>query len=773
MSNARQRRFLFAALVVASGFGVVKLVGPTSAPAIPSDPEEISGPRCDSRVEFAAYLRVVGLPLTGREVSIDASSATISVLLPTCELEFAGVPRFSWQLTARPAGSTAALNGSGMLTPSLRLDRTGTYQVRLTACPGGCLVRRERGGVIRFPGGTRDVEIIAQDKIALPPETEPKLPAQALTPASQTIQSAPTRDSKCQEGGGLEDPSWVTVYPWDGPDDYQSVEGVVLKSHVSTSDNYANHDSQDYNAIVEPDPAERSRILRFDSEHTEINHIEIEWERNSFPEGYWPIPGDRVSVFGYWILDCGHAPFKAEIHPPVGFAVHRVRPVTISRGWHPTRFPTGFGSNVTVPGIVTDLWFNRNGGETTRVCNNKTLHQPSPTGYTDGDCILGPSPLNRVFRFNIYLPRDPRAILLAAHHKVPPVPLYVAFEGAGGPNPTYVVRHNRDTAWLEVSVDLRSLTASTYSRRITAAWAYPSPENWDLRRWRLILKSMEVLDDGDFDSAGDWRFWVNTNNTGQEWTKLIDCDNCVHSDRPFHDRDHTGAALGPDILTFPFQSIWVSTSGYEDDNWTDDDTGTVAKLYDEKTAPGDHADTSQCVSEEIGYAGPVKLTTEGCAKYRLHYNIARQPVALPQLTQPARLLYEKYLIRAESPPACRKIITTCVLLPAAQATPTWYIQTPQPGSGSGDAVARPAKLALYEPRDPEELEITDMTAAAVRKNVLALKRTQPATLRRVLQGLRSELTAMRRAHGRADDLAFVLKWLHSALPPDLYKSVVP
>jgi hypothetical protein len=58
------------------------------------------------------------------------------------------------------------------------------------------------------------------------------------------------------------------------------------------------------------------------------NALGVEWEINSYPEFFWPTPGDRVSVWGYWIHDCGHEGYT-EIHPPVGAAVHRTSPVRI------------------------------------------------------------------------------------------------------------------------------------------------------------------------------------------------------------------------------------------------------------------------------------------------------------------------------------------------------------------------------------------------------------------------------------------------------------
>jgi hypothetical protein len=83
------------------------------------------------------------------------------------------------------------------------------------------------------------------------------------------------------------------------------------------------------------------------------------------------LEGDRVSLFGFWILDCGHPPFYSEIHPVVGWGVHRQRPVRIpddaafTFDLETSTVTARAGSNLHVPGIVTDLWFNADAGGAT------------------------------------------------------------------------------------------------------------------------------------------------------------------------------------------------------------------------------------------------------------------------------------------------------------------------------------------------------------------------------------------------------------------------
>lgn len=103
-----------------------------------------------------------------------------------------------------------------------------------------------------------------------------------------------------------------------------------------------------------------------------------------------------------------------------------------------------------------------------------------------------------------------------------------------------VVRE-KDATFLKVTIDLKGFTEKTYTRRIVSAWVYPSPNNWDVRQWRLRMKSIDVSDDGDgWLNDGDWSFWLNTNNGYQEWSRIFDCAGCVHDTEEFNPAWETG-----------------------------------------------------------------------------------------------------------------------------------------------------------------------------------------------------------------------------------------
>ncbi|MHB8420778.1 MAG: hypothetical protein ACYDCL_22110 [Myxococcales bacterium] len=98
------------------------------------------------------------------------------------------------------------------------------------------------------------------------------------------------------------------------------------------------HDDIDWNLNVAPDPAFASLLqpgnLEADADHP-AGVVEAEWEAMYLDPAFvaWPgdgggdyhgfarpaidmADGDRVALRGAGVLDCGHAPFRSELHPP-------------------------------------------------------------------------------------------------------------------------------------------------------------------------------------------------------------------------------------------------------------------------------------------------------------------------------------------------------------------------------------------------------------------------------------------------------------------------
>ena len=101
-----------------------------------------------------------------------------------------------------------------------------------------------------------------------------------------------------------------------------SVAGTLAEVDDSGDDVLADHPfGTDVDADVAPDPA--YAFLPFEHLRSTLLHTEI--ENRTFPRaalGFSPQAGDRAVMRGAWVLDCGHPPYGAELHPPtfMGYA---------------------------------------------------------------------------------------------------------------------------------------------------------------------------------------------------------------------------------------------------------------------------------------------------------------------------------------------------------------------------------------------------------------------------------------------------------------------
>ena len=88
-----------------------------------------------------------------------------------------------------------------------------------------------------------------------------------------------------------------------------------------------------------------------DSSHQDSSHqgvLGVEWDAQLVPSPYRPTEGDRIALFGRWIIDAGHQDFHTEIHPPLlmvtasgGTSTHaRItsRPYLVSQSWREGSF---------------------------------------------------------------------------------------------------------------------------------------------------------------------------------------------------------------------------------------------------------------------------------------------------------------------------------------------------------------------------------------------------------------------------------------------------
>lgn len=585
----------------------------------------------------AGFLQLENLPLVGSTVTVSSSNVSVSFRDKTFP-----VSTYAWTLVEKPAGSAASL-GVGATSATLLLDRPGAYRVRYTACTTPCKVRV---GTVSGVAPTQAFDLVIQAKTEFyaPPPADPILPDQTGKATYPTY--IPDEDARCDGGGGFVDPQWVTAKYWNGPADYELLEGAVDESHVSGNDNLLNHSSQDWNLQVKPDPAFRRLLNQSTAGSTGVGrHIEVEWETNEYPEDLRPLPGDRVSLVGYHILDCGHGDnghYRTEIHPPVLSAVHRPRAILLPPDAKLDLDRDGVanetvGTNVWVSGVVTDLWVNAYSGEATSNESWSGLHQPF-----DGQPITAPANLRRSYTFNVYLPESPQRLAKAiGKADAKPAPLYFGVRRNPrapssvplGPAPRIVPITEGGVTYLRVTLDLTGTTGTKFAQQIVAGWVYPSPDNWQLQRYQVGVSSIKIKDNHEW-VWGDWHFGVGTNNTTNEWTKIFDCQGCIREDTTYSPTSSAWAGataadgrLWGDALLLPHQPLRLTSTGYEDDNFVDEGISRI----DTWLAKTTHA------------------SARSSADYDLRYFVTQVGPELPTLSAAGRTLYDDYKIVGTPP----------------------------------------------------------------------------------------------------------------------------
>jgi hypothetical protein len=108
------------------------------------------------------------------------------------------------------------------------------------------------------------------------------------------------------------------------------MEGTVREAFANFYDYPYDHFSHDVNFYLEPDPDYREKVGLANAveiiDGRLVQLMEMEWDMSLFPSDVWPIVGDRVWMKGRYIWDCGHRPYKNEIHPPQFVAFTRFSP---------------------------------------------------------------------------------------------------------------------------------------------------------------------------------------------------------------------------------------------------------------------------------------------------------------------------------------------------------------------------------------------------------------------------------------------------------------
>lgn len=145
-------------------------------------------------------------------------------------------------------------------------------------------------------------------------------------------------------------PEWVYVYRDPA---IRMAQGIVRISHGSLEDSILQHRSYDYNGNLVPDAPFRYLIAGSPAQQTHNyapsegesrGRLHFEWESATLPFFAWPSDGDRATLWGSWIWDCGHwqstpnntggmtSGEHSELHPLNAIAVNRKAPYLSPRG---------------------------------------------------------------------------------------------------------------------------------------------------------------------------------------------------------------------------------------------------------------------------------------------------------------------------------------------------------------------------------------------------------------------------------------------------------
>jgi hypothetical protein len=745
------------------------------------DPENRE-PRCfGTSIDITSRPYLNGLPLIRDDLEIVGDAVKVIVHTePFCEIVMPQSLPFRWQVTG-PAGPVT-LSARNTLRPHFHPTVAGDYEALLTYCPLTC-----RNGTVEsitgdIPPQSAKLKFQIVNELPLPPDTEPVLNSLAsgnitcVDSSGATVECVDTDHLKRQTKCGLRNssfgPQLVPVHPWVNQSSYQLVEGQVVASKMSGIDAEINHSSHDAIAEVKPDP--RYVKLKVPAEKgVEKEAIDIEWESNSFPGPMRPLPGDRVSAFGFHTYDCHHHDDRfhilAELHPLVLTAVHRKRPIQIPNGFG------GLGNNIYIPGIITDIWANRRAGEMTSNCSTSGMHQANVNDNVDGACIRSPHPLERQFTFHIYLPPNPQKRLAAAGVSAPPAPLYVNVERAssGAPMPRVDVVAPGGVTSLTVTVDLTGYSEMEYSARIVAGWIQPSPDNWGLERWKVGIEAIDIKDDHDTffpNDDGDWVFWAAINNRDKEWTRLLDGGGVTgfhnFGGRPFEtESPDADRSLGPHLLLFhprPVdfpghaledlnRSFLIHSSGYDAELF-DDPTGEVNNLIRLGSIPATSRQNVQGFSDK--------------GDYILHYFFEDMGTVLPNLSAAGKALASTFTVRPREARCTRVSNRGCVLFPEASVAQAWHPLLARIHPGEPALVG--SDFAVFKPQEPEELGFTGMSKLELMNSLIRAKEADPQRVEQFMIELRQEFDAVRGTQMERE-FAKALPVLKASLPPDLWQ----
>jgi hypothetical protein len=478
-----------------------------------------------------------------------------------------------------------------------------------------------------------------------------------------------SRDQALQDGCQRSDfgigfdtsPEWVYVYR---DPTIRMATGIVRIAHASLQDSILEHRSFDFNANLVPAKPFQYLIAGSPSAGTnnfapgggeEFGRLHFEWESATLPFFAWPTDGDRATLWGSWIWDCGHwtsvenntsgvtTGEHSELHPLNGIVVNRR-----------ASFLSASGES------ETDVFISNEGDAAHAVEQCALSHHPvSGTPYPQYDSGFEPcatstanriQPLAKSYRFFVPAPPKPAP---GAHL------VYRVVKRIGGGSGSERVR--TEAHGIEVTVKLHgSQKVVSYGKSFFVSWSAP-PRHAPMAL-RVTLKSILInqadpnpaanTPPGAPDPSGaNWVLYADLNGDWQllnKWAPsltmhVVDGER-IPINRTFKIYVPRGArvsllvqgrecdepagriVLGVNAgLLYPCPANTDELNSNIFDVFNNDDPGTILDVYRSAAAAvGKHASSSKATVKFAGL-GPITFGdgVMGQGDYQLTYSVKR------------------------------------------------------------------------------------------------------------------------------------------------------
>jgi hypothetical protein len=482
--------------------------------------------------------------------------------------------------------------------------------------------------------------------------------ALAAHPSAPTSRDQALRDG-CQRsdfGIGFDTtPEWVYV---DRSPAIRMARGVVRISHASLEDSILEHRSYDYNGNLVPDRPYRYLIAGNAAQHTNnygpqegesFGRLHFEWEGATLPLWAWPTDGDRATLWGSWIWDCGHwetsanntggavAGEHSELHPLSGIAINRRTPYRSARGES-----------------ETDAFISNEGDASHAIEKCALSHHPvSGTAYPQYDsgykqCALNPAnrlqPLASTYRFFVPAPPRPSRAARLRYRVVN------RLRGGSGTQRIHIERNG-----LAVTVTLHGAHhVVSYGKSFFVSWSIAprhKPTALKVTLKSLLIRQADPNPAVPDPSGAHWQLYLDLNGY---WQRL----NVWAPRLTTHVTDGERIAINHMIKIYVPNGapVWFQVAGRECDEpagatilgihtnilspcpantdeqnpnildvFSNDDTGTILNVY--RSAPaslGTHTSISRA-TVNFPHSGPTTFGdgVQGQSDYQLTYTVRR------------------------------------------------------------------------------------------------------------------------------------------------------